>query len=387
MKWQFASGRAQFGLVRALRRGILLAVAAGLVAASSAGAVTYPKAGGNGFTTGLEGWSGTLATCNPPLLCTEQNFWSATQGKPRGSLESRLDVLVNGGQLFQGKATWQSPSFVATASGAGSLRYDRQLDVSGLATLNPASSMEPVLIDATTGDAESLGTAVLSSGNSTFQTRTVSVPEDTLSPGDRYRLELRSTTVTSSAQVGLTGSISLRVDNLALRVKNEGPDGSAGSSGVKFTGPPLSRKQIKKMILNLNWSAEVGKLPGGSIVARRDCTIVGTPHRDRITGSSGNDVICAMGGNDRINGEGGRDIIDTGRGNDRVVASRGKDAVAGLAGRDRLFGSAGSDRIGGGAANDRLAGGSSRDRINGGAGHDRVIGARHDRITRVERGT
>jgi RTX calcium-binding nonapeptide repeat (4 copies) len=386
MNSQFACARARDGLARALRRGVLLAIATGLLAVPSASAVTYPAASGSGFTTGTEGWTGTLATCSPNILCTEQSFWTGTQGNPSGSLESRLDIFANAGDLYQGQATWRSPAFLATATGEGTIRFDRQVEATGVATLNPQSSVEPVLVNQANGSAESLGSAPLSAANSSFQTRTISVPEEVLTVGDTYRLELRSTTATSSVQAGLTGSISLRLDNVALKVRNEGPGGSAGSEGVKFTGPPLSDAAIRKLIRKVNWRADIGRLVGGSVVARRDCTIVGTPRSDRIKGSTGNDVICGMGGKDRINGQGGIDLIDTGAGADRVTAAGGGDVVAGLAGRDRLLGNGAGDRIGGGAGGDRLAGGASKDRINGGSGKDRATGARRDKVAKVERG-
>jgi hypothetical protein len=320
------------------------------------------------------------------LLCSEQNVYAPTEGRPPGSLETRLDVFANAGDLFQGQGTWQSPVFLATASGPGSLRYDRQVVTSGLASLNPSSSVEAVLVDQTSGEPTSLGTNGLSNANGTFAPRAVSVPDDTLQVGHRYRLEMRTTTATSSVQAGVTGSVSVRYDNVSLRVANQGPEGSSGSPGVTFTGPPLSDKRINRLIRRFNWSANVGHLPGGSIVPRAKCTIVGTSHADRITGSKGNDVICGLGGRDRINGHGGRDIIDTGNGSDRVTASRGRDAIAGLRGRDRLYGNAGRDRVGGGASADRLSGGRSRDRVNGGSGRDRLVGSpRHDRVMRVER--
>jgi hypothetical protein len=386
MSSQFALVRARFRLRRALGRGFLLASAVGLVAVPAANAVTYPVAGGNGFSGGPEGWTGTTATCTPVPLCSEQNSWSGSAGNPPGSLESRLDVYVNAGSLFQGQAVWRSPTFLATANGAGALRYDRQVEVSGLQTLNPGSSVEPVLVDETSKQTQSLGTASLGAANSAFETRLVSVPRGALTPGDSYHIEMRTTTATSSAQAGVTGSLSVRYDNVSLQVANQGPRGASGSPGVTFTGPPLSDRQIRRSIRKFDWSTNVGKLAGGSIVPRAECTIVGTPHADHIKGSKGNDVICGLGGNDTITGRGGRDIIDTGSGNDHVIASQGADAVAGLGGRDRLYGNAGGDRVGGGASADRLSGGPSRDRVNGGSGMDRLVGpARNDRITRVER--
>jgi Ca2+-binding RTX toxin-like protein len=386
MKSQVASRRARGVFVRTIRRGFLATVAAGLVAAPSAGAVTYPVSGGSGFTTNTEGWLGTTATCSPALLCSEQNLYDPGTGRPAGSIETRLEVFANAGDLYQGQGTWQSPAFLATASGPGALRYDRQVEASGLAALNPSSSVEPVLVDETNGDATSLGTNGLSDANTTFTARSVAVPKGTLISGHHYRLELRTTTATSSVQAGVTGSLSVRYDNVSLRISNQGPRGASGSDGVTFTGPPLSERRISRLMRGFKWSANVGTLPGGSIIPRAKCTIVGTSKSNHIKGSKGNDVICGMGGNDRINGNGGRDIIDTGSGSDRVRASRGGDAVAGLAGRDRLFGNAGGDRVGGGAKADRLSGGASRDRINGGAGRDRLVGsARHDRVKRVER--
>ena len=385
MKSQSARVRSRTGVTRSIRRGALLAVLASLAVVPAAQAVTYPVSGGNGFTAGLENWAGTAASCSPNLLCTEQNFWSGTEGNPPGSLESRLDIYANAGDLYQGQATWQSPPFVATASGAGVLNYDRQVTSDGLATLNPASGIEPVLIDETNGQQTSLGTGSLSAANAAFVRRSVAVPEDTLIPGHTYRLEMRSATATSSVQAGLTGSISLRIDNVALVIGNSGPGGASGSDGVKFTGPPLSQKQAEHLLSRFNWAADTGHRPGGSVLPLAQCTIVGTPHADRIRGSSGNDVICGLGGRDKINGRGGLDIIDTGSGSDRVTASGGGDAVAGLGGGDRLFGNTAGDKLGGGAGKDRLAGGSGRDRIDGGSGRDRVVGAHHDRIAKVER--
>jgi Ca2+-binding RTX toxin-like protein len=393
MKSAFALAPTQVAFAGVLRRGILLAVVAGLVAVPAANAVTYPAAGGNGFDANTEGWTGVAATCDPGAgtLCAEQNLYSGALGNPPGSIESRMDVYINGGQFFTARATWRSPSFEATASGQGSLRYERQLDAAGLVALQPTSSVEAALVHEPSGQAESLDSEQLNSANSAFAAHTIFVPEGTLFPGHRYHLELRSTTTTNAAMAGLTGSASVRFDNVALAVANTGLGGSSGSPGVTFTGPPLSQKHINKLAKRVRWAAEVGNLPGGSVVKREQCTILGTPGADRIRGSTGNDVICGLGGNDKINGRGGRDIIDGGSGNDRLKGSKGNDILAGLKGRDRLKGGSGNDRAGGGAGseqasgaggNDRLKGGSGNDRLSGNAGNDRISGGRgRDRIS------
>ncbi len=388
MKSQFALLQAPGALARALRRAILLAIAVGLVAAPAAGAVTYPQAGGNGFDADAQGWTGVTATCTPTVgsLCTETNFHSVSEGNPPGSIESRMDVVLNAGDLFAAQATWRSPSFVATANGSAAFSYDRQLDASGLASLQPSTTVESVLVDESTGQAQSLDSEMLGLFNTTFSGHTVYLPAETLSLGNRYHLELRSATTTNAAIVGVTGSASVRFDNVALAVRNTGPGGASGSDGVRFVRQPISLREFRKLARKVNWAANRGRLAGGSVVPLKDCTIIGTSHADHIHGSSGNDVICGLGGNDTINGAGGHDIIDGGSGNDRLNGSASGDVIAGLAGHDRVRGGAGRDRAGGGAANDTLSGGPRRDRVNGGAGIDRAVRARHDRVTRVERG-
>jgi RTX calcium-binding nonapeptide repeat (4 copies) len=221
--------------------------------------------------------------------------------------------------------------------------------------------------------------------DSVYRGRTIPVKANTLAVGDRYHLELRSRMTTNSAQVGPTGSITIRFDNIAMALSDRGPNGASGSAGVRFVKDPLSDRQMRKLIKRTNWSADKGNLAGGSIVARKDCTIIGTPGKDRIVGSRGNDVICGLGGNDRITGQGGIDLVDTGAGADRITASGGGDVVAGLAGRDNLLGNGSGDRLGGGAGRDRLAGGPGKDRINGGSGKDRAVGSGRDRVAKVER--
>jgi Ca2+-binding RTX toxin-like protein len=376
MRSQFAFARVRFGLARSLRRGILAAGVAGLAVAPAAHAVSYPVAGGNGFDSNAQGWTGITATCTPNMgsLCTVDNAYKGSVGNPKGSIESRTDVLVNAGEFFTGKGTWRSPSFEATTIGGGTLSYDRQFDVGGLAALEPTTTVTDVLVDETATKSKALGTETLNKANSAFAAHTVVVRAGTLVLGHRYHLELRATMTTTAAQAGLLGSIAARYDNVEMELENTGGGGSSGSPGVTFTAPPLSQKHISKLITKIKWAAEAGHLPGGSVVAIKDCTIVGTPGRDTIRGTNGNDVICGLGGNDKINGRGGRDVIDGGSGSDRLSGAGGADVLAGLAGRDRAKGGPGADRLGGGAAADRASGGGGKDRLKTGSGADRLAG-------------
>jgi Ca2+-binding RTX toxin-like protein len=394
MSSQFEHARSRFGIARALRRGIALAVAVGMVAVPSAGAVTYPQSGGNGFDTDAQGWSGVTATCDPAIagLCTESNFFSGGSGNPPGSIASQTEVVLNAGDIFTAHATWKSPTFTATTIGGGTLSYDRSFTISGLAALQPKATIQPVLVDETTHKEKSLGSETIDGGSQTlndasvpFATQTEVVPAGTLVLGHDYHLELRSTMTTDTARAGLTGTATVTYDNVGVELRNAGPDGASGSDGVQFVHDPLSLRAWRKLAARIDWSANRGSLPGGSVVPRKDCTIIGTQRADHIQGSKGNDVICGLGGNDRINGGGGHDIIDGGSGSDRLVGAGSTDVLAGLAGRDRVKGGPGSDKVGGGASNDRLSGGPRRDRVNGGSGRDRAFGSRHDKVTRVER--
>ena len=390
-------------LSRATRGGILGAICASLLVVSGASAATYPVAGGNGFSGSTEGWTGLAASCNQAVLCSASNNYAATEGNPPGSIESRTDITVNGGQLFAGSATWRSPAFTAGTVGGGTLEYDRQLSAPGLAAVEPSVTVEEVLVDETTGKAKSLGVEQVVLSDGTFRGRTVTVKSNTLVAGDRYHLELRSKMTTNSAQVGPTGSIIVRFDNVNMTLADKGPGGSSGTDGVTFPGPPISDSKLRKIVKRTNWFAEKGTQPGGGVVPLADCTIVGTPKADVIRGSSGNDVICGLAGNDKIVGATGKDLIDGGSGKDRLVGSGGADVLAGLAGKDKLTGSSKGDRIGGGAKGDRIegnggkdhvkagggadriSGGPGRDRISGGSGRDRAVHSAHDRLSSVER--
>jgi Ca2+-binding RTX toxin-like protein len=384
----------QLGRVGALRIGIALASAVGLLAAGSAGAVTYPQSGGNGFKSDAEGWTGTQADCAPTLagVCSVRNFHTTAAGNPAGSIESQTQLFVNGGDIFTGRATWRSPKFTATTTGGGTLSYDRQFAVSGVAALQPTVTIETVLVDQTADKEKSLGTDNVDGGSQTvndtstpFAAHTAVVPASALDLGHDYRLELRATMTTHTARAGINGTTSVLYDNVALELRNTGPGGSSGSDGVQFIHDPLGLNAWNQLALKFDWSASKGDQPGGSILPRKDCTIVGTQGSDHIHGSKGNDVICGLGGSDRINGGGGHDIVDTGSGSDKANGAGSKDLIAGLVGRDRVKGGPGADKLGGGAANDRLSGGPKRDRINGGPGMDRAIGAKHDKLVRVER--
>jgi Ca2+-binding RTX toxin-like protein len=109
-------------------------------------------------------------------------------------------------------------------------------------------------------------------------------------------------------------------------------------------------------------------------------TILGTPHFDRLRGTSSDDVIVGLGGLDHVAGLEGDDRICVGQGNefavsggegrDRISAGPGRDAVGGGPGDDLVLGDAGSDEVGGSQGNDVLLGGEGPDTLSPGPGQD-----------------
>jgi len=368
---------------RGWRAAAALIVGAALGASAPAQAATYPQAGGSTFEADAQGWSSLRAECSAAsgtAACTQENAHDAQDGNPPGAIVARTRVIANAGQLFHGDSTWRSPSFVAQASsGTGVLQYDRRFEVEGLVALSPQTSVEALVVNEATGAAQSLGSESLTDADSTFVSRRLTVPANTLVAGRSYRIELRSSTTTNTARLGLLGTAEVEYDNIRLGLPD--PAGTAGSGGVTFPAPPVGSRAIDQLIQRLSLSTEVGRGTGGSLVPLARCTIVGTPGRDRIRGSRGNDVICGLGGNDSISGGRGRDIIDGGNGNDRLTGAAGADLLLGLRGRDRLGGGAGKDRIGSGAGSDRARGGAGADRVLGVSGADRLRGdAANDRL-------
>jgi Ca2+-binding RTX toxin-like protein len=181
---------------------------------------------------------------------------------------------------------------------------------------------------------------------------------------------------------------------------------TGGSSPGVTTGSSVSTEEIQDLSAGIDENRQVGRGRDGSLVPRPQCTIVGTPGKDRIEGTPGHDVICGLGGKDVIDGDRGIDLIDGADGNDALRGGPGNDLhLLGLGGDDRLDGNGGGDRASGGAGidwvrgssgndpllsggsgADRLSGGQGRDRIRGGSGRDR-IGARDRTRDRVDGGS
>jgi Ca2+-binding RTX toxin-like protein len=340
--------------------------------------VSYPS-GGSDFATDAQGWTGSDASCTGTggtLLCSASNEYDPGVGNPPGSIATRAVVTANAGGLFTATGVWVSPSFTATAgqqaSGA-TFQYDRRFDTGGLTSLDPTSVVAVKLVDESAGSTTTLLTEDVASSPS-FATRGVGLAAGAVVAGHTYRLRLETTTTSTTAGGGVLGRESMYFDNVVLTVGQGGSGGDIPivSPGVTIVRGPLSDAEINVLFRRFDETTDVGRGPGGSLVPLAECTIVGTPGKDRIKGTRGNDVICGLGGNDVVNGARGIDIIDGARGADRLTGAGAKDKLIGLAGKDREHGGSGRDQLGGGAGRDRLSGGKGRDRMHGGSGRDRL---------------
>ena len=241
--------------------------------------------------------------------------------------------------------------------------YDRQLTAGGLLSLAPESDVTVELVDQAGGEVTLLD-ETLTTANSTFATRGAGAPAGAVVDGHTYRLAITTETTTQTASLGITGQENTRFDNVVLVVEQSASGGGTQQGGTTPVVSPgvtvvrsfLSSTDIAALFRRFDESTLVGHGPGGSLIPRDLCTVIGTARADRIIGTRGNDVICGLGGNDVIAGGGGIDIIDGANGKDRLTGGRGGDKLIGLRGNDKLNGNAGNDRVGGGAGKDGIRG-------------------------------
>ncbi len=114
------------------------------------------------------------------------------------------------------------------------------------------------------------------------------------------------------------------------------PDWSPDSKQIAFASERSGKTDRKIYIANANGSnvhllsgavqrGRLATLPSWGVHPTGDsCTIEGTIHADRLTGTKGADVICGGGGNDVIFArDGKRDVIDGGPGRDTAYVDKG----------------------------------------------------------------
>ncbi len=215
------------------RRWILGAGAVALlliaISAGSARAATYP-AGGSTFSGGLEDWKVTSNSCSLiglPLLCTAETNYDASQGNPAGSLATKTSYLLNLAALFKGEASFESPVFTVSDSGAGVVSIQRTFLDGDLVKLNPQLEYTVSLVDKTAGTATKAITETVA-GESPFMNKQGTGP---LIAGHAYAISIAATTSSSVAELGITGSATALFDNVSVTT-SKSDDGSNGGNAT-----------------------------------------------------------------------------------------------------------------------------------------------------------
>lgn len=225
------------------RLGVLPAVccvavaAACLVAGSARAATSVYPAGGGTFSGGAQGWEATEASCNVPLLCTASGGYDGTAGNPAGSIAANTTIALNLVTLFKSTVVLRSPDFTVGGAGDGTLHLDRQFAAGSLIDLAPQATYTVTLIDRTAGTkSEPLTESLADDPAFVGKDHAVSVKA-----GHRYALSITAETSSTVAGTGLlSGTTSLRFDNVSLSVEASGNGGGGRGNGGGLSSADLA---------------------------------------------------------------------------------------------------------------------------------------------------
>jgi hypothetical protein len=273
-----------------LRVTILVGAVCAVLSAftGSAPAATYPG-GGSGFDEGAEGWSAGGASCAPAeLLCTSEAAYDATTGNPPGSIAAKTTVTLNLVGLFKGTATWNSPKFTVPVAAItdADVHLDQAFDPGGLVDVEPKATYVVTLSDLTTGTSTTALSGELDEEDEAFAGASAPVA---VVGGHTYRLSIETVIAQSTLALStLSGTTSLRFDNVGLTVRSasEGKGGGGGGAGGKGSGSSSGSLSDRQLLSLLAGGPPAGPatLQGGG---RRLFVKVGCPakagHACRIT--------------------------------------------------------------------------------------------------------
>jgi hypothetical protein len=256
-----------------------VAAAAACLVAGPAYAATdvYPAAGGT-FTGGPQGWEATDASCNVPAGCTASGGYDGTDGNPPGSIAANTDIAVSLAGLFKSTVTLQSPDFRVANAGDSTLHLDRQFVQGSLVDLAPQATYAVNLIDRTVGSKSEVMTETIGA-NSAFTGKDHAA---SVKAGHTYALSITVETSSTVAAAGvLSGTTSVRFDNVTLSVQAAGGESSGGGGGG--AGGSLTSSQLQSLIGNSLIGPAI--LKGNKILVKVRCpTKVGRTCRIAVQG-------------------------------------------------------------------------------------------------------
>src|ERR1044072_8341330 len=245
------------------------------LAGSAVAATTVHPGGGNGFDTGVEGWSSGGTSCTPiELLCTTEADHDASAGNPPGSIAVETMATVNLISLFKGTATWTSPQFTIPVEPItdARLRLDHAFDPGALVDVGPVANYTVTLADLTAGTSTVLLSEELAEGDEEFAT--ASVPAAVIG-GHRYQLSLAAEIAQSTVALSLlSGTTKLNLDNVGIVVESSGEGGSNGKGGNgddrRSRSSALSDQRLLSL-LNGGTSAAPAILKGKRLFVKVNC--------------------------------------------------------------------------------------------------------------------
>jgi hypothetical protein len=239
-----------------------------LVAGPAQAATNVYPAGEGTFTGGVQGWVVTDASCNVPLLCTAEGGYDGSDGNPPGSFAANTTIAANLLTLFKSTVTVQSPDFTVAGAGDGTLHLDRQFVSGALVNLAPQSNYTVNLIDRTTGTTTEVLTETIPAASAfTGKDHAVSVKA-----GHVYAISITAEISSTVVGAGLTGTTSMRYDNVAVSVQTSGGGAGNGSGSGSGSGGGLTNAQLLSLISGNNTSL-IGPatLKGNKLTVRTRC--------------------------------------------------------------------------------------------------------------------
>ena len=151
-------------------------------------------------------------------------------------------------------------------------------------------------------------------------------------------------------------------------------DASSAPTAASAASEPVPDLTFEHSSEGVVMVSDTGAESAGRGCFGRRATIVGTPHNDRIFGTSAQDVIVGLGGDDTISSGESNDFICGGNGRDKMYGRGDNDMITGQKGQDVLLGGLGADRITGLGSDDSITGEAGTDMLFGGSGNDTVYG-------------
>ncbi|MEP4196965.1 MAG: calcium-binding protein [Aliishimia sp.] len=116
-------------------------------------------------------------------------------------------------------------------------------------------------------------------------------------------------------------------------------DGGNGIDGVDYSAA------LSAVSVDLRIESQAPHLDLGLDSLRNIENIIGSEHKDTLTGDGGGNLLSGLAGKDVLNGLAGDDTLDGGAGNDVLFGGTGDDLMIGGAGNDTYFGNAGTDSV------------------------------------------